>query len=243
MRRRAAALVALAILPGAPAGAQQPAAADRPGPYVIDLRGVTAGLPDAPLFYPPATASVTIPARGFGADVGAHVYLFSLGVARVGVGANYVTLRGTGSSEPPPSTGTMPATGTTTPSTGATTGGTSSGTAATTGPTDVAVRVSTIAPQVSFNFGTSRGWSYLSAGLGTAQVRTTVSRTATRAERDSGRVNSVNIGGGARWFMKRRLAVGFDIRVHRLSPGKPQGMMTGTPRAQVVTIAVGVSVK
>ena len=54
----------------------------KPGPYVIDVRGVTSGIPASPGLYPDLGDQYVVPARGFGFDVGAHVYLFSLGPAR-----------------------------------------------------------------------------------------------------------------------------------------------------------------
>ena len=186
-------LLAGGVLLGAPVHAQSP---DPPGPWVLDLRGATSGLPKDTAFFPAVATETIVPARGFGFDVGGHVYLFRLGPSRVGVGANYVRARGT-------------------------TGG-------------VVANVGTIAPQVSFNFGSSEGWSYLSAGLGRAWVKTTVAQEAGRASADSGGLTAINMGGGARWFLAAHLAVGFDVRVHRIS---------GPPRASLFTASVGLSVK
>lgn len=69
---------------------------DRPvGPYVVDLRGSMIGVPGDPVFFPPVGETSTIPARAFGLEVGAHVYPFSLGPARLGIGAGYLRGRGT----------------------------------------------------------------------------------------------------------------------------------------------------
>ena len=45
------------------------------------------GVPGDPVFFPPVGETSTIPARAFGFEVGAHVYPFSLGPARLGIGA------------------------------------------------------------------------------------------------------------------------------------------------------------
>ena len=66
-----------------------------PGPYVIDFRGATSGVPTTAELYPDLTLEDSVPTRGFGFDVGAHVYRFHLGAARFGLGANYVRVRGT----------------------------------------------------------------------------------------------------------------------------------------------------
>ena len=162
----------------------------KPGPFVIDVRGVTSGIPASPGLYPDLGDQFVVPARGFGFDVGAHIYLFSLGPARLGIGANYIEVRGTAA--------------------------------------DADATLQTIAPQLSFNFGTSDGWSYLSLGAGTARVNA-------GAEASS---SAINAGGGARWFLKRHLAVGFDVRFHKIAAdGDTMGASTQ------VSAAVGFSLK
>jgi hypothetical protein len=162
----------------------------KPGPFVIDVRGVTSGIPASPGLYPDLGDQFVVPARGFGFDVGAHVYLFSLGPARLGIGANYIEVRGTA--------------------------------------TDADATLETIAPQLSFNFGTSDGWSYLSVGAGTARVKAIESASS----------SAINAGGGARWFMNRHLAVGFDVRFHKIAAdGDTMGQSTQ------VSASVGFSLK
>ena len=141
-----------------------------PGPYfVVDVRGATSGIPTSIGLYPAVPEGGQVPSRGFGYDAGVHVYLFNLGGARVGLGANIIGVRGTA--------------------------------------TDADATMQIVAPQLSFNFGTSDGWSYLSLGAGTARVD---------AE-ETGSSSAINAGGGARWFIKRHLGVGFDIRLHRIA--------------------------
>ena len=78
----------------APASAQGLPAAP-PGPFAIDVRGTTIGMPQAFGFYPEMPSETLVPARGFGLDAGAHVYFGRLGPGRLGVGANIVEARGT----------------------------------------------------------------------------------------------------------------------------------------------------
>jgi hypothetical protein len=93
---------------------------------------------------------------------------------------------------------------------------------------------------VSLNFGSATGWSYVSAGLGRAQVSTERSSfdkgLASRLE--SGQVTSQNFGGGARWFTSDHLAFTFDLRFHLLSPGT-----VGTPRTRIVSASAGISLR
>ncbi|MGH7339837.1 MAG: hypothetical protein ACREKH_05040 [Candidatus Rokuibacteriota bacterium] len=162
----------------------------RPGPYVIDVRGATSGIPASPGLYPDLGDQFIVPSRGFGVDVGAHVYLFSLGPSRLGIGLNVIGVRGTA--------------------------------------TDANATLRMVAPQLSFNFGTSDGWSYLSLGAGTARVKGVASASS----------SAINAGGGARWFLNRHLAVGFDVRMHQIAAdGDTMGKSTQ------VSASVGFSLK
>jgi hypothetical protein len=162
-----------------------------PGPYfVLDVRGATSGIPTSIGLYPTVPDGGSVPSRGFGYDIGGHVYLFNLGGARVGLGVNVLGVRGTS--------------------------------------TDATATMRIVAPQLSFNFGTSDGWSYLSVGAGTARVD---------AE-ETGSSSAINAGGGARWFIKRHIGVGFDVRLHRIAAdGDIMGQSTE------ISASVGFSVK
>jgi hypothetical protein len=222
------------VLFGTPAFPQTPP--DPPGPYVIDVRGAMSGLPGTG-FFPPIPADTFVPSRGFGADVGGHIYWRSLGAARLGFGLNVVWVRGTASTVPTtPATPTPPST--TTPPTVA--------------PVlpDVETSFVTVAPQISFNFGTAEGWSHLSAGLGRGWIDTRATSPATASQaasldltRRSGGVRSLNFGGGARWFLRGRLAVGFDVRFHRLAAGSGDATNPGTPGAMFLAATIGLSLR
>jgi hypothetical protein len=143
--------------------------------------------------------TVPVPARAFGFALGGHVYPFSLGPARIGLGAGYLIGRGT------------------VPEPGATT------------------VVSALAPEVSFNFGSRNGWSYLSAGYGNVKIRATIEDE----EADSNSLGSLNWGGGARWFLSNHLGVGFDLRFHRVAPKAS----ANTPGFTVISLTGGLSVR
>jgi hypothetical protein len=201
-----------------------------PGPYTIDARGAISGLPVDAAFYPSAPSGTSVPGRGPGIDVGAHVYPWQLGIARLGVGV--ALLRTRGSASPAVRSSDSDETDTATP--------------------DADMTLTVLAPQLSFNFGTSAGWSYLSAGVGPARIAagTSVFGSATSEdgvtpadEVSTGFRQSVNIGAGARWFAKPRLGVSFDLRVHMISAGKASGTRPATPRATVTVASVGISVR
>jgi hypothetical protein len=207
-----------------------------PGPYVIDLHGVMSGLPSGSAFHPVLPVNTLVPRRGFGLGAGAHVYLVKLGPARLGVGVEIARARGTAMT-PPTTTSTI------------TTATTSSSATATpaliaASPIDTATTVTLVTPQVSFNFGARDGWSYLSGGYGSAQIHgaasgqlTAPATGAATLVRDEGRAAAVNYGGGARWFIREHVAVGFDLRFHRIAA---VGMQPGT---RVFALSVGLSVR
>jgi hypothetical protein len=177
---------------------------------VIDVRGATIALPEGASFFPPLAVTTQTPSRGMGLDVGAHVYVRHLGQARIGVGASLLQVRG---KEIPPAT-----------------------TPTSSGPSGMQVSQRSLAPQVSLNFGTADGWSYVSAGAGVSQLSVkTVG--GVEAQRNITGVVTINVGGGARWFMRDRLGFGFDVRLYRLAAAGP--MLASTQ----FSVAAGVSMR
>lgn len=95
-----------------------------------------------------------------------------------------------------------------------------------------------VAPDVSLNFGTRRGWSYLSLGAGTARVAGRMVKAGKEtALESSGSVFEVHGGAGARWFTTEHLAVGFDLRLHQLVRGNH------TPPSSRFAASVGLSLR
>jgi len=208
---------ALLAAPAAAQGVPQP-----PGPYVLDLRIVTSGVPQAAAFLPPVAADAPVPTRGTGFEAGAHVYAGRLGPARLGFGVSLMKVRAKAMPIVPETTAPPPPTTPPTP--------------ATTGPPGIEIDLRSLTPQISFNFGTREGWSYLSIGGGLSEV---VGKTVNFIDvrRESGRVTILNAGGGARWFVTSHIAVGFDIRVHRLSRSET------LPRSTLFSAAGGISLR
>jgi hypothetical protein len=232
--RRAAIAGVLWLCLSASMGAQttvgQPPTPDRPGPWVVDIRGATVSLPQDAAFFPDIPSSTAVPSRGYGIDVGAHVYVLQLGPARLGIGGMLLRARGTASPGKPDEDEKPSPTGlATTP--------------------DVATLLTTVGPQLSLNFGSRAGWSYLSAGIGRARMSTRTSRFVDEDDEDDvtaaqliehGSRSSLNFGGGARWFTRQRLAVSFDVRFHIIGAG---GEEPATPGKTLLTASVGVSLR
>lgn len=99
------------------------------------------------------------------------------------------------------------------------------------------------APQLSFNFGTGRGWSYLSGGIGVSQWSLIPDDRGDPFPSDTERLKTINYGGGARWFAKPHLAFSFDVRFYAINPGSPYLGNPGSPRTTLLIIGAGVSVK
>jgi hypothetical protein len=181
----------------------------------VDVRAATSAVPTDVAFYPTTLTSTVVPSRGFGADFGGHVYLFDLGPARVGLGGSVVLVRATATAPVPATTEGQSAAG---------------------DGQHLTLSMRVIAPQLSFNFGSRDGWSYLSAGLGVGSINTEVAVVGT-GERQSGQRRAVNFGGGARWFIKPRLAFSLDLRAHQLAAGN------GMPRVMAFAAGAGLSIR
>jgi hypothetical protein len=196
------------------------------GRFVIDARGASTGLPTDEGWTPTLPDNALAPSRTFGVDAGGHVYVLRLRGVTFGVGATLLMARGTTvAPEPVPPSATAPPPVQTIP--------------------DVTTRWLSLAPQVSLNFGHALGWSYLSAGLGTTKVESEAAipsrSTVVFTPRDSGWVKTINFGGGARWFIKERFGIGFDLRWYKLSIVPASATHPGAPRASTVTAGVGVT--
>jgi outer membrane protein with beta-barrel domain len=98
------------------------------------------------------------------------------------------------------------------------------------------------APQLSFNFGTGAGWSYISGGIGLSQW-SLVPDGQEPLPSDSERLKTINYGGGARWFARPHLAFSFDVRFYAINPGTPSFGFPGSPRTTLLVIGGGVSLK
>jgi hypothetical protein len=185
------------------------------GPFAIDVR---LALPrfdqDAAIASALGVASASLPQLGLGLDVGAHWYPLSLGPVRLGVGASMLV--GRARSTPVDASAGQS--------------------------TDFPIesRLITFAPQVSLNFGTGRGWSYLSGGLGPSIYDVRPQGTPVDNSR---RTRTLNYGGGARWFAKPHLAFTFDLRFYVLDAQEATDTLVATPKTTRMVFGAGISIK
>jgi hypothetical protein len=194
--------------------------------FAIDLHAASVGLPTAEGWIPvPVIGDTPLPGRGFGASVAATAYPFKLGIMTFGFGAAIASGKGTGE---------------------ALTITTGSGSTAGTIVTPVfRTRALHVVPQVSINFGHKLGWSYLSAGIGTSRIAASADASPTTPQvvfPDTWN-QALNFGGGARWFMKRRLGAGFDVRFIKLGSRAESGDIPAARRTQMITFSAGITLQ
>jgi hypothetical protein len=106
----------------------------------------------------------------------------------------------------------------------------------------VTERFTYLGPQLSFNFGTGAGWSYISGGIA-ASTWSVVPDGATAKPSDRERLRTIDYGGGARWFAKPHVAFSFDVRFYAVNPTSPTVSLPGGPRKTLRVIGAGISIK
>jgi hypothetical protein len=199
--------------------AARPARAQDPPPripfFVIDLHGTVPRFPsdDQALADSRGMALAELPGSGLGVQVGLHLYPLRWRAVTFGLGGELTA----GRSRQAPDAGVEFVR-----------------------PSEE--RFVSIAPQVSFNFGTGHGWSYISGGMGQS-MWSIVPEGQEGFPPDSERLKTINYGGGARWFMKAHIAFSFDVRFYAINPGTEYIGFPGSPRTTLTVIGAGISVK
>ena len=199
----------------------------RSGGSSLMCAAASAGLPTATGLDAVLPDSTVVPSRRLGLDVGAHVYVFRLGAVALGVGATWLMARGihrrrrnSADGHDAPAAETIP---------------------------EVTTRLTSLAPQVSLNFGHSARVELCERG--------TRARPRSRARRrPSSRCNTMFHATGFRMdeddqlrrrralVHQRSLGVGFDLRWHNLATVPASATHPGAPRV-AADRGVGVVVK
>ena len=187
------------------------------GPFAADVRVVMPRFKeDNSVASALGVASTNLPGRGLGLAGGVHWYPVRMGrLVTLGIGGEVLFSGGSKTAEPETEGGPE-------------------------GPT-VKTRFSNVSPQISLNFGTRQGWSYLTGGFGWAGFRTELEASPVR-DGDS-RPLAINYGGGARWFAKEHLAVSLDLRFYAV--GAQDGIIgrPAYPSMTLMVISGGISLK
>lgn len=198
-----------------PASAQSPP--PRIGPFVLDVHGVVPKFGDNPeLALSRGLNTFELPGAGFGVSAGVHVYLPKIAGITVGLGGEAIIARS--STSPDTDTATTPTVRAVTES------------------------FKEISPQLSLNFGSGRGWSYLSGGIGRS-MWSVVPENVPASPADEEILGTINYGGGARWFAKPHLAFSLDVRLYEIENGTPTPGRPGSPRTLLLVIGAGISLK
>ena len=194
------------------ASAQDPPG--RIGPFVVDVHASVPVFPtdSQPLADSRALKLGELPGRGWGGQVGAHVYPFRWKAVTFGFGGEVMIARA--ATNPDPATDLRP----------------------------VEERLISAAPQLSLNFGSAHGWSYLSGGVGRS-VWALHETGLEPSDADVESLQTVNYGGGARWFIKNHLAFSLDVRFYDIYPGTAIPPNPGSPRTKMFIIAAGISLR
>lgn len=186
----------------------------RIGPFVVDVHGTFVSFPEDQLVADSRGMTLAeLPGSGLGVQIGVHVYPVRWKAITIGLGGEYAS----NASSQTPVQGVI-------------------------GVRSAEERFTSLTPQLSFNFGTGHGWSYVSGGFGS-------STWSIRPEGqnayppDSDQVKTINYGGGARWFVKSHFAFSFDVRFYAINPGSAGFAFPQRPRTTLMIVGAGISVK
>lgn len=185
------------------------------GIFAVDLRGVFARFGPTP---EQAAAigyhELDLPPRGWGIDVGAHVYPVRWYRVALGIGAN--VMRSAGHMAPVNAIGEP-------------TGRESD------------TRFRAVSPQVSVNFGSREGWSYLSGGIGYATFA--ISNAAYPEPETLPKRRTINYGFGGRWAFREHVAFSLDFRFYRIAAQEATPEFTAAPGTTRFTLGAGLAFK
>lgn len=185
------------------------------GPFAVDIRGAFPRYgPTEELAAPYAVRAADLPSHGLGLDLGAHWYPLKWRNITFGIGGTVLFSSG----RQGPTIVEEVVTG-----------------------HDVDITFTALSPQVSFNFGSGKGWSYVSGGLGYSTMTIATEKIAALETQPSRK--TINYGGGARWFSRKHLAFTLDVRFYAVNPQEQMDDVKTAPRMTLLVLSAGVSFK
>jgi hypothetical protein len=212
---RRVAILACLVWAALPAVAAAQVQAPRIGLFAVDVRGVLARFgPTEEQATAIGYAKTDLPTKGWGLDLGAHVYPVRWRRVALGVGGNLMT--SSGHAAPVNAKGK---------------------------PTgrETDTRLKAMGTQLSLNFGSQEGWSYLSGGVGYATF--TLENAAYPAPESPEKRLTINYGFGARWTVRGHVGFAIDFRFYRLSAGDPEISTPTQPGTTRFTLGAGLTFK
>jgi hypothetical protein len=181
--------------------------------YVIDLHANIARFPADPVLASSRLLDLAeLPGSGLGVDAAVHVYPFRYRAVTFGIGGRVTTSR---AHKTQADTSVLHS---------------------------VTERFTYLGPQLSFNFGTASGWSYISGGIGGGKWSVVPDGSLPKPP-DEERLRTIDYGGGARWFAKPHLAFSFDLRFYAINPSSPTLALPAGPRKTLMVFGAGISLK
>ncbi len=210
----------LVLAAAQPAAAQQAQQVKRIPPFVVDLRGSI-----SPLGHSATTADTfgltgaDLPSRSLGFQADGTVYPLRGRTFAFGVGGEFFLAAASAALKD--SSG-MP-----------------------TGPV-IHRRLRNLSAQLSLNFGSGDGWSYLTGGFGRVAFDTygVADPSAAQSSVPWGPQSlTFNFGGGARWFNLERIALSLDMRFYATNPQPATDGFGARERKKVMVLSAGVSLK
>jgi Outer membrane protein beta-barrel domain len=212
MIRLGALVLVMAVGMAVPAGAQT---RERLNLFAADARVTFPGYKqDEAVATALAVDKLALPTRGLGLVFGGHLYPLHKGVVTLGLGVEVMASKRGRTLDVQTAGGTAPQT--------------------------VETRFSAFSPQLSLNFGSKQGWSYISGGLGSGHYTT---ENQSKPLPDGDRVSIINYGGGARWFVNDHVAVSLDLRFYAVNSQEAVGTRPAYPRMTILAISAGIGVK
>ncbi len=208
--------VVLLACAGTAAGQDVPLEDQPIGRFVLDARAAFPKFKQDPnIARAIGVSALNLPTRALGLVLGAHWYPARLGAVTFGLGGELI-LAGRNRTLPAATAGDA------------------------VGPT-VHTEMSSVTPQISFNFGKRQGWSYISGGIG--ETSFTAERQDAPLPPQDGRTRTFNYGGGARWFAKKRVALAVDLRFYAVNAQEQTGVRPAFSRMTLVVVSAGAAFK
>lgn len=210
---RSGALLTILLFGSVPALAQD----KQPLPLLAaDLRGFYSGLgQDSITAADLGVPPEQLPSRGLGGVAGIHVYPLRGRTMALGLGAEAMIARGRAQQ--------------TDPETGDPVG------------LPIEQRLISLSPQISLNFGHREGWSYVSAGMGRVSFETFEGELPPQELPPT--KSTINMGGGARWFITSHIAFTFDVRFYLTRPEAASDLFPGRQRSRLMVMSAGLGFK
>jgi hypothetical protein len=184
-------------------------------PVVVDLHGFWSGLGQDPVTADNLDVPASdLPSRGFGLLGGVHGYPIRRGRFAIGIGGELIVARGRAQQEDDE---------------GQPVG------------EPVQQRLRGLSGNLSLNFGDRNGWSYVTAGIGPMAFTTFLGESTPEGAVPS--KSTINLGGGARWFASRHVAISFDVRFYLTRPLEIVPPFPGRQRSRLTILSAGVSIQ